>query len=270
MKEVVKALKRINPETDSPDTVCKCMSRLNLPILGTKYGAGTSIYRIRLIEEGEDIKYEDELSYKPAHLNREYMRASIPNKTMFYGVVSYEYLTSVLGCLAETCDCLRNESTPPKKYTYIISEWKVVEDLTLFAIINLIPEMNKSSLFQEAAKGFDDIISDYGLEELQGLMVFMNHQLCKSANVESDYWIPAVFTDKVLSNFDFAYDGIIYESTQSIDLNLKEVKCVALLPNAADHKLKFVRARRGGFDFVDNETGITLSKHVDIPVSKRT
>lgn len=42
-------------------------------------------------------------------MNKTYQRASTPFNTMFYGIVCDDYKSAIVGCLGETCDCLRNK-----------------------------------------------------------------------------------------------------------------------------------------------------------------
>lgn len=56
------------------------------------------------------------------------------------------------------------------------------------------------------------------------------------------------------------YDGIIYESVQSIDVKLKESLCLAVPPIIADNCLEFECADLWEFDFVNRQTAITPVK----------
>ena len=65
---------------------------------------------------------------------------------MFYGIVCNTYKNAVVGCLGETCDCLRNIDSPNKHYKVVVSEWILKKDVTLVQMISVKGD-NKSEVF---------------------------------------------------------------------------------------------------------------------------
>lgn len=124
--DLLKNLSNIT-NNDTPDKVRELILSTRAKIIIPKLvlGKGSFIYRATSITDITDINDIKRLSYKPASLNNTYQRASTPFNTMFYGIVSDTYTNAVVGCLCETCDCLRNVDIPNKHYKIVISEWEL-------------------------------------------------------------------------------------------------------------------------------------------------
>ena len=209
---------------------------------------GAYLYRARIIDNIEEICNPSNLSYIPSYYNKSYKRASTPDNTMFYGVSGDTHENMICGCLGEVCDCFRNHISSNKHYIVAIGIWETTRDFTLPQIIN--PDgQNKSDAFgnileyQHYLRCLGEKASD--IEDFQRLI---NHEFTKQVNREEEYWISAVFTEWVLSLQD-SYDGIIYESVQSVDPKLINNHCVALKPQVADNDLLFKEGLTYEFDY---------------------
>lgn len=209
---------------------------------------GSLLYRARNVESIDEINAPSDLSYTPSKYNNTYKRASTPNNTMFYGISGDTHVNSVCGCLGEVCDCLREHVSENKHYTVAIGIWETTRDLILPQIIN--PDgLNKSEAFGNIAE-YHRYLNFLG-EDANDVVNFqrlINHEFTKQVKTEEEYWISATFTEWVLSLND-SYDGIIYESVQSIDPKLVNNHCVALRPQVADNDLLFKEALIYEFDF---------------------
>ena len=224
------------------------------------FGKGTFIFRASLISDIKEAENYRRLSYKPAELNTHYQRASIPYNTMFYGIISNSYISAFGGCLGEICECLRDENAIPKKYIVAISFWELLNDMTLPAIIDPYGHNNKSKAFS-IQEQLNEIISKNNLTNKSNnlaFLEFMNKEFKKRNIKESDYWISAIYTDIITKIMD--YDGIVYESVQSVDPQLSEVKCVALTPDFVDKNLICSKAIIYEFDFITKDVGIHPKK----------
>lgn len=236
---------------DNPDKVRELIlstTRAKIVIPKLVLGKGSYIYRATPITNIADINDSKRLSYKPAYLNKTYQRASTPFNTMFYGIVSNTYLNAVMGCLGETCDCLRNTNVPNKHYKVVISEWKLKKDVALVQMIS-IKGINKSKVFNNQEEIIKIIRKNNAQNEQENIefLEFMSREFKKKCQQESDYWISAIYTE-FLTQF-MGYDGIVYESVQAIDSALSEVKCVALTPDFTDNNLSFEQGIVYEFDF---------------------
>lgn len=220
----------------------------------------TLIFRASLISEIKEAENYRRLSYKPAELNTHYQRACIPYSTMFYGIISNSYISALGGCLGEICECLRNENAVPKKYLVAISIWELLNDMTLPAMIDPYGRYNKSKAFS-IQDDLNEIITKNNLTNKSNNLAFldfMNKEFKKRNTKESDYWISAIYTDIITKIMD--YDGVVYESVQSVDPQLSEVKCIALTPDFVDKNLICSKAIIYEFDFITKDIGIHPKK----------
>lgn len=247
--DLLKSLSSVT-NNDNPEKIRKLIlsTRAKIVIPKLVLGEGKYIYRATPINNIVDVSNFNRLSYKPASINKTYQRASTPLNTMFYGIVSNTYTNAVMGCLGETCDCLRNIDTPNKHYKVVISEWRLKNDVALVQMIS-VKGINKSNVFSNQREIIEIIKENNALNELENVefLEFISNEFKKKCQQESDYWISAIYTEFLTQLM--GYDGIVYESVQAIDPALSEVKCVALTPNFTDNNLAFERGIVYEFDF---------------------
>lgn len=222
--------------------------------------AGIPLYRASLINSIDEVTDSRRLSYKPAHLNKTYGRASIPGNSMFYGITATNFQNALCSCLGETCPCLRDPNPIPEHYKVVLSKWNLKKDFVLASIAD-IDGNNKSAELTEYIQPDEFIALVSTLPNSQDIIDFwrlMSKEFSKRVVVERDYEISAHFTELLLSLNK--YDGIIYESVQSTDEKLKESLCVAVPPTIADKYLEFDSADLWEFDFVNIQTAIVPVK----------
>ncbi len=156
--------------------------------------AGIPLYRATRITDINEVTNIQRLSYKPAHLNKTYGRASIPGKTMFYGITATNNLNALCSCLGETCACMRIPNPPQEHYMFVLSKWSLKRDF-LLATITDIDGKNKSDALKEFRPDvFLAIVSLLpNSEELIGFWRMMNKEFTKKVNAENEYQISAHF-----------------------------------------------------------------------------
>lgn len=221
---------------------------------------GVPLYRATRITSMDEITNTKRLSYKPPHLNKTYGRASIPGKTMFYGITATNYQNALCSCLGETCPCMRGPDLIPEHYKVVLSKWNLKKDFVLASIAD-VDGNNKSHEFTEFFKPDEFMSLVCTLPNSQDMLDFwrlINKEFSKRVTVEQEYEISAHFTELLLSLNK--YDGIMYESVQSTDEKLKESLCVAVPPIIADKYLEFDSADLWEFDFVNIQTAIVPTK----------
>lgn len=208
---------------------------------------GSLIYRARIVDDISQITTSRDLSYTPAKYNKTFKRASSPNHTMFYGISGDSHTERICGCLAEVCDCFRNNNPQHKHYNVAVGVWKTTCELSLPQIIN-IDGINKSDAFRNASE-YSSLLSNLGNAgyDIIEFWRFMNKEFTKLVNIEDEYWISAMFTEWLVNRL--GYNGVIYESVQSTDSQLRNNHCVALRPGIADIYLQFQNAIHFEFDF---------------------
>lgn len=275
IKEITQKLSEIDFSKNSDNDVRNLIMRISnqfllLPLI--TLNKDQLIYRARNLDKDEAICCkEEELSYIPSILNTKYKRASTPYNTMFYGISAESLNGALAGCLSETCDCLRNFNSQPMSYRVVISSWRLSQDLNVLILPNIDTE-NKSSLFNHISKEYPNVISSHKLipnnTDVIDFLKLINKEFTKKVDYESEYWISSIFTEIILSLKN--YDGIMYESNQTVDPNLNEVYCLALTPKCADLKLSFEKADIYSFDYknIDNPIILKKGQQLDIVRSK--
>lgn len=263
--DIINKLKTIDYINDTPKVVCDLLDQIMRKrwflFLATKIPPNGFIYRSRLVDDSQlsTIGKISDVSYVPAEYNNSFQRASTPITTMFYGVYANNAQDALLGCLAETCDCLRDPNPEPRNYKVIISKWRVLDELILPVFPNF-DNNNKSLLLSGKAEEYRAKI--YNCKECDNDIIeflkFINKEFSKEVQNENEYWISSLFTTLVLF-LKKEYDGVIYESRQCISPDLPEVDCIALKPNSVDCKLKLENAKLYDFDFTSIGTPIKLS-----------
>lgn len=95
--------------------------------------SGAHVTRARV---GENFYSKCNLSYVPQQFKKEYSRASIPNTTMFYGVVTPNelYLDRVLMAAYEASPLLNSGSKGKGCEKITFSDWLVIKDINLMII----------------------------------------------------------------------------------------------------------------------------------------
>lgn len=109
----------------------------------TEYHKGKIFDRaVRIKNDEADFTKISRLSHAPAENNINYIRASTPSNTMFYGSVLKDNYTindhgytRITAC-SETSDLLRNNSIPKGERQMIIGTWEVQESMTLATIFD--------------------------------------------------------------------------------------------------------------------------------------
>lgn len=228
---------------------------------------GVKIYRAREVNNISEIASIDDISYLKPEYNNSYKRASSPNQTMFYGIKGSTYPASIMGCMGELCDCLRNKNATPRKYLIAVSEWCNTDDLTL----SLFPSFssNKSEIFNAGANQseYKDILAMFKDEKPRQFLEFINAEFKKEATKESDYWVTAIFSELLMSCHSDR-DGLIYESVACCDPTLKDVVCFAIKPNSVDNKLQCRNVVFYEFDFISISQPITPKRIHEIQFDK--
>ena len=218
--------------------------------------AGVPLYRATRISNPTEISSIDRLSYKPAHLNNSFGRASTPNHTMFYGISATNRLNALCSCLGEVCPCMRNSHAPKEHYMIVLSKWILKKDFLLASIVD-VDGNNKSNELKDFLSHDEFLASISLLPNSCDVIDFwriMNREFTKRVTEEQEYMVSAYFSELIMSMN--MYDGIIYESVQSTDEKLKESLCVAIPPNVVDKYLEYASADLYEFDFVDIATPI--------------
>lgn len=219
--------------------------------------AGVPLYRATRISNLAEVTSIDRLSYKPAHLNNTFGRASTPNHTMFYGISATNTLNALCSCLGEVCPCVRDYEPPKDYYMIVLSKWVLKKDFLLATIVD-VDGNNRSNELKDFFS-YDEFLASISLLpnscDVIEFWRMMNREFTKRVTEEQDYMVSACFSELIMSMN--LYDGIIYESVQSTDEKLKESLCVAIPPSVVNNYLEYETADLYEFDFVNIATPIS-------------
>jgi len=265
--ETLKNLKSINLNTASIEKIDKLLNQIGpLPIMRTVYTKGKIFDRAIRNKEGEpDFTDVSRLSYAPAKYNKNYLRASTPNNTMFYGsVLKDDYTiddhsyTRITAC-CETSDLLRDNSIPNGERIMTIGTWEVQEAINLATIFD--PTLDYDIAYLNEIKN-DYLISIEQNPSLKekgfAYLKFLASEFSKDvrAGNNHEYYITALFS-VLISNTGL--DGVLYPSVRAAGIGL----CVALHPRVAD-KLKLISVRKCHLKKENGKVSITYLKACDV------
>ncbi|WP_308130820.1 hypothetical protein [uncultured Flavobacterium sp.] len=118
--DLLDKLRALDLETVSKDEIDALLHQIGaLPIMKTDYGVGKLFLRaVRNSDPSSDFSTVSRLSYCPPEYNKNFLRASTPDNTMFYGSVVKDNPTAeevnharITAC-CETSELLRDNEIP--------------------------------------------------------------------------------------------------------------------------------------------------------------
>jgi len=185
------------------------------------------------------------ISYKPAKFNSNYLRASTPKNTMFYGAVISEEdfekeemkYPRIVGA-SEISSLMRNSDVIEGWSNLTFGNWEVIEEISLATIID--PTIGYEHPYLNSLRNkYVDFLNEMPLDVKENTikcLKFLSAEFSKyvSSGNNHEYLISAKFTE--IFTKTSAYDGIIYPSVQSKGYGL----CVAIHPRAMT-KLKLTK-----------------------------
>lgn len=175
-----------------------------------------------------------EITYLPSNKCKYYQRASIPNKSVFYGVISSDKY-DINNCFLISASETTKIADPEKVFT--TGFWRVKQSLKCISLIadNTFHTEKKNPLInqirEEMIKTLCKFSSPY---EAQKLIRYFGKEFSKTCNQECDYLISALLSDLLFDKF--GYEAILYPSVQ---VKGKYGLNVAIRPDVVDKKLKF-------------------------------
>ena len=202
---------------------------------------GKKIIRARL-NDGVPFTEISQLSYKPQTFNKTYLRASTPNKTMFYGSIVPEVIsetepdTARATIVFELSAFVRDkESVGEEDITF--SAWEVCENIELVSLIHHKGFKRPTALSEKLQKEYEQFISNHPEMELPSKEIseYLASEFAKfPIGQHTDYLISAVYAEMTALQFD----GVLYPSVQLAGEGVN----VAIKPESVESKLKFLGA----------------------------
>ncbi|GLU45106.1 hypothetical protein Musp01_27300 [Muricauda sp. NBRC 101325] len=189
-------------------------------------------------KEEPEFNKVSRISFKPSEYNHNYMRASTPNNTMFYGStfsdddeiteeqMKYE---RIIGS-TEVSTLMRNSEILEGWSRITFGSWIVDDTISLATIIDPSKEHehpylnNLKDRYLKFLEQVPEDIKENTIKWLEFLSVEFSKKVANGNN--HDYLISAKYTELFVNSGK--YDGVIYPSVQSSGYGL----CVAIHPNA--------------------------------------
>jgi len=177
------------------------------------------IFRARPNCNGEHFSKVSDISYKPAHLNNTFQRASTPNMTMFYGSIIPENIkigelnnSRLIGSF-EVVNLLRNpESSGEQVLTY--GKWIVTKKINLFAVLFHQNFLDKSSYTRELYNGYHVFLNKFPKFKTDSFIIstFFANEFAKSFTPNDyNYLLSACFTEMAVEK---NLAGVLYPSVR--------------------------------------------------------
>jgi hypothetical protein len=271
--ENLEKLKAINLKTASIAEIDSLLNKIGpLPIMRTEYTKGKIFERAQRNKVGEpDFTTVKRMSYAPPEHNIDYLRASTPDHTMFYGSVLKDLYTvddvghtRITAC-CETSELLRNNEIPEGERVITLGTWQVQETISLATIFDptkdyTIDYLNEIKQEYLASINNHPELKEKGLEYLQFLANEFSKDV-KSGN-NHEYHISALFSSLISKT---GVDGVLYPSVRSAGLGL----CVALNPKVAD-KLQLIMVNKCLIKKQNGNVSITYLKRCNVETESET
>lgn len=198
-------------------------------------------------KEDPEFNNVSRISFKPPEYNNNYLRASTPKNTMFYGTVfsdddeiteqqmKYERIVGS----AEVSTLMRNSEILEGWSRITFGSWVFEDTVSLATIIDPTKEYDHAYLnrLKNRYLEFLEEVPKEVKENTIEWLIFLSSEFSKKvANGNNhDYLVSAKFTELFVNKG--RYDGVIYPSVQSSGYGL----CVAIHPDAVPKiRLKYV------------------------------
>ncbi len=248
MGQITEVLDNIISSTENTERLYKIFESIGnneLPIIKIQMDKGHPLIRQRINNKGEDFTKISDLYCPPAHCLKEYGRANIPYKPMFYACCfsmdSTAYIPRMI-TLMETSSFLRNkESSGIERATF--SKWCTNSKLELLVLpfskhykkackdIIYIQELWKSQIEKQKTN-----------EKAKELIDYMSNEISKHFSSSNEYFKIANFINYLLyiNEETKKADGIIYPSVYAEGNGFN----IAIKKESADKKLDFIGASK--------------------------
>lgn len=217
--------------------IMKLLSQLRIPVVRCSAQEGYTITRAR---RGRGYRSANDMSYKPAILCTEYQRASLPYKTVFYGILSDDeyHLENARAIGISECSLLSNMGKESIGREYIAnSHWRIVENIDVVCIVsaNSYKNVNNNKLLENIKNDFLNCFSEN--EEALFVSDYVEREFSKQVTKghSYEYKVSAMLADLLLNTYKF--EAVAYPSVKlggQAGLNL------AIRPDIADSKLKLI------------------------------
>ena len=182
------------------------------------------------------------MTYCPIEKCTSMQRATLPNQTMFYGVISdnQAHQENARAIITSECSHLCREGiTSIGRETFSLSYWEVMKPLHIVSLINDVtfPEVKDNRILNQLREAFTLFHGEIkSTEDEKVISRFISSEFTKVAKENYEYLVSATIATDIIKDMDF--DGIVYPSVQ---LGGQAGLNIAITPKAVNRKLKFRR-----------------------------
>ena len=239
MKELLNKLQSVDLKHSTPDDIRTMLEGYPITPIEFIINKGTYILRARC---GKGFTKRSELTYCPVKKCTQLQRATLPNKTMFYGVISddqghQENARAV--CMSECSFLCREGIESIGREYFSISYWEVITPLHVASFItdSTFEDCKSNILLTQLRDAFVKLHKKANsTDEEIAIVQFISDEFAKTVIDKRDYLISATIANDIIEQGGF--DGIIYPSVMlggqgGINISLK--------PSAVNKKLRYVR-----------------------------
>lgn len=232
--EIIDCLKAIDLENSNVDDILSLVSNLYFPITQSEVRPHTIICRCR---PGKGYTKWQEMTYKPIEYCKTAQRATLPNETAFYGIISDDIhmLENARAIGISECSKLANQGIDSSGIEYItVSQWEVKAPIQVACIMGLhlfdgVSNKLLTALKYDFRKAFKDnhyaeLMSDFVSSEMSKLV---------PSGCDYQYYISASICHRLL--YECGYEGVVYPS---VKLGGQAGMNIAIRPDVVSKKIK--------------------------------
>jgi len=244
MRQAFRNVRKLNWKEYPVDAIKVFLNKFGkIPYMITEYNEGKIIHRACPISDDEIVNNVSRLTYKPSELNTFYQRASIPQKTMFYGAVIPQEIDTIeldnprITSAMESCSFLRNIRLDGIQ-RLIYGKWIVKAKISLITVLFTRYRNAKNTWIKNLSEEFYKNIELFTYEEqkkYKQINNFLSDEFSKYVGENEDYkyLISSIFSMNCIEN---NLDGVLYPSVRTMGLGLN----VAIKPATVDEKMELV------------------------------
>lgn len=233
--EIIDKLKAINLENSNVDDILRLVSTLYFPITQSEVRPHTIICRCR---PGKGYTKWQEMTFKPIQYCKTAQRATLPNETAFYGIISDDMhmLENARAIGISECSNLADQGVESFGIEYItVSQWEVKAPLKVACImgLHLFDGVSNNKLLIALKNDFRKSFKDNLYAELMSDFVSSEMSKHVPSGCDYQYYISASICHMLF--YKCGYEGVVYPS---VKLGGQAGMNIAIRPDVVPKKLR--------------------------------
>ncbi len=238
-RDIIQVLRSIDLNDNSKTGIIKeLLYQLRFPIIMSEATVGSAVTRAR---RGHGFRNKKDMSYRPSSLCKTYQRATVPNQTVFYGILSDDerHLENARAIGVSECSVLADEGINSIGREYIsTSQWIVTKSFKVACIIsaNSFKNVHNNRYLEYFRRSFINEFQDN--DEALFVSDFIVEEFSKKvpSGNDNEYKISAILSDLLLNK-----KGVEAVAYPSVKLGGQAGLNIAIRPDVVDSKLKLLK-----------------------------